>query len=429
MNHSHEKKQARRALRVLVIEDCEADAVLLLRALQKGGFEPRPLRVADPLSLRQALHTGQWDLILADHSMPDFSARDALELVKKQGLDVPFIIVSGHIEETTAVAAMRAGAHDYVMKDRLARLVPAVERELREAEVRRARLLFETQLQEARQELEIRVERRTADLRAANEQLHRLIEDRRRLENELLEIAENERRRIGFDLHDDVGQKLAGVALMLKSVERRLAAAGNAAAADITRIQSLIEEVTQHTHNLAHDFSSLDHRSGDIIEALNGLAGKVKKMFDGVRCSFEVNGKIQPMPEHSVTQLYKIAQEAISNSIKHGRSKRVWITLSGSEEKLVLTIKNDGLPFSPPSGPTRRMGLRIMNYRASTIGGTMQIQPVGRSGTLVTCEVPWKSEAKAARAAFPASSATGASPLSGVGISSTLTRSNGAGKP
>ena len=118
--------------------------------------------------MEAALTKQLWDLILADHAMPRFSAPQALELLKQHGLDVPFIIVSGFIEEETAVAAMRSGAHDYVMKDRLARLVPAVERELREAEVRRARASYAEQLRKASEELEVRVEKRTADLKAAN---------------------------------------------------------------------------------------------------------------------------------------------------------------------------------------------------------------------------------------------------------------------
>src|SRR5689334_3764125 len=174
--------------------------------------------------MEAALEKQPWDLILCDHAMPRFSAPGALELLKQRKLDVPFIIVSGYIEEETAIAAMKAGAHDYIMKDRLARLVPAVQRELREAEVRRARQKSEADLLRAHEELELRVEQRTADLRAANKKLESLLEERRRLENELLEIAENERRRIGFDLHDDLGQKLTGISMMMKGLEQRLGA-------------------------------------------------------------------------------------------------------------------------------------------------------------------------------------------------------------
>src|SRR5204863_1388532 len=90
-------------------------------------------------AMNEALNRQTWDLVIADYVMPHFNGLSALDLVKRKGLDLPFIIVSGHITDDTAVAAMKAGAHDYVMKDKLARLGPAVERELREAEVRRQR--------------------------------------------------------------------------------------------------------------------------------------------------------------------------------------------------------------------------------------------------------------------------------------------------
>ena len=163
-----------RPLRVLLVEDCETDALLLLRALQRAGFEPAHKRVDSAREMDLALEGEEWDLILADHAMPQFSAPEALELLQKHDLDLPFIIVSGHIEEETAVRAMMAGAHDYVMKDRLARLAPAVERELREAEVRRARKQTENALRRAHEELEIRVEERTADLHEANLKLKHL---------------------------------------------------------------------------------------------------------------------------------------------------------------------------------------------------------------------------------------------------------------
>src|SRR6266404_5986168 len=203
-----EASEPRRALRVLVVEDSELDAGLLLRALERGGFNPRSEIVDTAEAMQAALEHKAWDLILADHAMPQFSAPEALDLVKKCGIDVPFIIVSGHIDEATAVAAMQAGAHDYVMKERLARLVPAVERELREAEVRRAQRRSEEELRRAHEELEMRVEKRTSDLKEANLKLQNLLEERRRLETELLEIAETERTRIGFDLHDDLGNDL-----------------------------------------------------------------------------------------------------------------------------------------------------------------------------------------------------------------------------
>src|SRR5437762_3473890 len=126
-------------LQVLIVEDSENDATLLEIELQRAGYDPQCHRVETPEALSSALNRQAWDLVIADYIMPRFNGLAALALVKDHGLDLPFIIVSGHITDDTAVAAMKAGAHDYVMKANLARLGPAVERELREAEVRRQR--------------------------------------------------------------------------------------------------------------------------------------------------------------------------------------------------------------------------------------------------------------------------------------------------
>lgn len=123
-------------LRVLFVEDSDVDTELILRILRKAGYDPAFERVDTAEAMEAALKRGPWDLVLADYRMPQFSAPEALSLLKSSGLDLPFIVVSGGIGEATAVAAMKAGAHDYLMKDNLARLVPAVERELREAENR-----------------------------------------------------------------------------------------------------------------------------------------------------------------------------------------------------------------------------------------------------------------------------------------------------
>ena len=398
--HPRGAQETRRPLRVLLVEDSEIDATLLLRALNRGGFETTCERVDTAEAMQACLERASWDLILADHAMPTFSAPEALELLNDRQIDVPFIIVSGHIDEETAVAAMRMGAHDYIMKDRLARLIPVVERELREAEVRRARRNSEENLRRAHEELEVRVEQRTADLKAANLKLQNVIEERKRLEVELLEIAENERRRIGFDLHDDLGQKLTGLSLMLKGLEAKLANEGHAASSDAGRIQKLIEETIHHTHDLAHNFSSLDVQGDDLAVVLKGLAANVKRMFD-IPCALTVKGSIPELNQYTTMQFYKIAQEAVSNAIKQGKATQVAITLNRQADKLVLTIKNDGVPFNPPAQPTKRMGLRIMNYRANTIGATLEIEPHPKSGTTVTCALSVKNGSRNGRRPTP----------------------------
>lgn len=136
------------ALRLLLVEDSQDDADLLLLMLKRGGYEVTHTRVSDPAEMQSALDNGPWDLVIADYSLPQFSGIAALELVKTRGLDMPFIIVSGHIGEDDAVAAMRRGAHDYVMKHNLSRLLPAIDRELRDAADRAARRSVEQRLRE-----------------------------------------------------------------------------------------------------------------------------------------------------------------------------------------------------------------------------------------------------------------------------------------
>lgn len=126
-------------LRVLIVEDSEDDTLLLVRELQKAGYEVIFQRVDTAEAMAAALDEQKWDIVISDYVMPKFSGLSALKLVQERGADLPYIIVSGNIGEDIAVEAMKAGAHDYIMKDNLKRLIPAIDRELRDAKVRRKR--------------------------------------------------------------------------------------------------------------------------------------------------------------------------------------------------------------------------------------------------------------------------------------------------
>jgi len=138
---------------VLVVEDSEDDTLFALDALRTGGFEPSSERVGSAAEMRNALVRRNWDLILSDYRLPEFNALEAFAIYREFGLDIPFLIVSGVIGEETAVGAMKAGVHDYVSKNNLARLAPAVRRELREAQSRRDRASAEAALTAAYAEL------------------------------------------------------------------------------------------------------------------------------------------------------------------------------------------------------------------------------------------------------------------------------------
>ena len=136
-------------IRVLIVDDSEDDGLLLVRNLKNGGFSPSYEQVDTAEAMSKALDNQTWDVILCDNSMPTLDAASALELYKYKGLDLPFIIVSGAIADETAVAAMKAGAHDYIMKGNLARLSSAIDRELREAKNRQERRITEIQLRKS----------------------------------------------------------------------------------------------------------------------------------------------------------------------------------------------------------------------------------------------------------------------------------------
>ena len=142
-------------LRVLFVDDSEEDVFFLLRELKKGGFEPNFKRVDDASSLRALLQSEEWQIVISDFHMPDFDGLMALQIFKETGRDIPFILVSAIVGEETAVLAMKQGAHDYIMKRNLARLVPVVQRELREAEMRgqqrRAQLALQQREEQLRQ--------------------------------------------------------------------------------------------------------------------------------------------------------------------------------------------------------------------------------------------------------------------------------------
>lgn len=142
-------------LKALIIEDSPDDAFLLLAHLRRGGYDPQSRRVDNAADLVAALEAQKWDIVFSDHNMPNFTSTAALEIVRSRDIDVPFLIVSGSIGEELAVASMKAGAQDYLMKGHLARLVGAVDRELQDAEDRRARRVAERTLLAREEELRI----------------------------------------------------------------------------------------------------------------------------------------------------------------------------------------------------------------------------------------------------------------------------------
>ena len=162
-----------KTISILFVEDSEDDTILVIHLLRKNGYSPSYRQVWTADDMENALQTSQWDLIICDFHMPNFTGLDALKIVKQHGLDIPFLVVSGVVGEDKAVEMMLAGAHDYVMKNNLSRLLPAINRELAEAESRQQRRMAEQELDKYRNHLEELVHERTIELQKVQSELLR----------------------------------------------------------------------------------------------------------------------------------------------------------------------------------------------------------------------------------------------------------------
>jgi signal transduction histidine kinase len=213
------------------------------------------------------------------------------------------------------------------------------------------------------------------------------IAERERLEREILEAGEGERRRIGRDLHDSLGQLLTGTALAGQVLHEKLAARESGEAGDAARIVSLVEEAIELTRGLARGLDPVEIAAGGLPQGLRELAARTSELM-GTRCEYQGEESVVIEDSIAATHLYRIAQEAIHNAIKHGHAALIAVALEQSGERLRLTVRDDGAGVPDPPPLRAGMGLRIMARRAQMIGGTLEVRRSAPRGTLVTCEVP-----------------------------------------
>ncbi len=213
------------------------------------------------------------------------------------------------------------------------------------------------------------------------------ITERKRLEKAVLEVSAEEQRRIGQDLHDGLGQHLTGIAFMSKVQEQKLTEKGLSEAVEATRIVGLVNEAINKTRELAHGLLPVVSDPHGLMSALQKWALEAKDLF-GVSSRFYCKQPVLIDDASTSTHLYRIAQEAVNNAMRHGRASEITITLSAGGGQGTLTIEDDGPGFSASGTNNSGMGLRIMNYRARMIGGSIRIQKGEPRGTSVVCMFP-----------------------------------------
>lgn len=474
-----------KTLRVLIIEDSSDDALLLLRQLKKEGYAPDYEIVSTAEDTVIALKKPGWDIILSDYLLPDFSGLEVLRLLSEMELDIPCLIVSGKIDEETAVAAMRAGAKDYIMKDNLKRLGSAIERELQESSVHRERNSAREQLKESEEyfrsiienaqdlmlvinsdctirygnpavfrlsgysnneiigrsiydfihpedvgkirqavdrclnypDFSSRIEVRVQDKMATwhmmeligrnavqNPAVHGIIVNMRDISEtkafqqeleyyarRIIEVQEEERKRVSRELHDDTAQSLAIIKMEIESL---LTSGEIQSEKMLTRLSQLrdnvdrtIQDIRRYSHELRPGI--LDYFG--LEDALEQMAAEIAERF-GLDIQFDITGEVRRLTEDVELALFRIAQEAVNNICKHAEATSAVMGLTYYPDKVRMVIADNGKGFSVKlkNGTPRirgSLGLLGMRERAHLIGADLNIESSPGRGTRVSVEV------------------------------------------
>jgi two-component sensor histidine kinase len=331
-------KKMGQLLRILIIEDNENDVILILREIRKSGFSPVWETVQTAAAMRKQLSQSDWDIIISDYSLPQFDGLTALKIWKKMEPDIPFILVSGTIGEDLAVEAMKMGARDYIMKDYLKRLGPAVKRELKEAELRRRRKRAEQMIKESLREKEILLK-----------EINHRVKNNMQIILSLLRI-------------ESLKCKTPEVKEILKKSQDRI------------RTMALIHNSLYKSKDLAGiDFSAyVSQLTTHLLSLYHSHTERVKLILDIKDVFLDVNRAIP---------CGLIINELVTNAIKHGFKG----TLSGElridmisrrdDQKTVLTIQNTGkeFPHSIDIQHANSTGLQLVQDLVRQLHGTIQL--------------------------------------------------------
>lgn len=346
-------------IRILFVEDSEFDYELMLMNLDNAGVVIAGTRVEDEASMRAALVNGKWDAIISDHNLPTFSSGGALQVLRESGLDLPLMVVSGESGEEVAVEALLAGADDYILKERLKRLAPALRRSLAAAAVRRERAAA------------------IEALRQSEARLHDLAEH--------MEAAkESERAVVAGEITEEIGSSLTALKFELAWLQRRVELPAEAADRLANAI-ALVEQTATRAQQVVGKLrpSILDE---GIVPALEWLCSQFALRSD-IETRFDANRDVALESGTSIS-IYRVCQEALENVAAHADASRVDVHLFIKSKQVHLEVTDNGKGWVATSGDKAAFGLASMQERARNLSGTVDISTAPGRGTTVLLSVP-----------------------------------------
>lgn len=350
-------------LRLLLNEDNDGDAARILEGLGSFGFDVEFQQIDTREELVRALQRGEWDLIISGHSNANLSSTDALYLLLTQGYDIPLIIVSGTIGEEAAVAAIKAGAYDYVRKDNLKRLGPAVLNARETWQSRQARQRVEEEIHQSRQQL-------------------------RELASHLERIREEERAIIARDVHDDLGAALMALKLDIGWLRRRLGGEGEIN----TKLETMGKLVDDSIHAMRRIITELRPSVLDDIGLVAAIEWQLSAFAarTGLECHFDHQSEaLHLVNKADEVAIFRIFQESLTNILRHAQASRVDVSLEQHDGNLLLTIRDDGRGISEEALQKQgSFGILGIHERALQMGGSARVERGKPGGTVVSLTVP-----------------------------------------
>jgi signal transduction histidine kinase len=350
------------AIRIILLEDNEPDAELIQQTLIDSGMNISMVTVDSLEQFESALNRGPPEIILSDYWLPTFDGGTVLEIAKQLAPDVPFIFVTGVLGEEVVIEMLKRGATDYVLKTRLKRLAPAVNRALQEMQQRR-------------------------DNRKAQERLIRSHDQLKALTGHLQFVREEERTRIAREVHDELGQSLTGLKIDLSWLASKVA--GDRVLQ--RKIKSMAADVDNTIHTVRRIATAL--RPG-VLDSL-GLAAAIEwqamdfQESTGIRCEVKIEVKEAIWDGDFSTTCFRIYQETLTNIIRHANATLVVVRLAQVDDELVLTVRDNGRGILEKEiiNPLS-IGLIGMRERVAQVGGQLFLFGVPGRGTTVTMRVP-----------------------------------------